>query len=1182
MPPTWQSQGSTAQPVQGQPHESQYDHQAEPVSPIQRHSIASDRIDDGQFTLSAGPSRTASLISRTSVTGPEIQSPPPLPEKRVTAPTNVSTTSASALGFGGPSDWEYYGAGPEEVDDTAMYGSKVETQPAESQPSHGIELPSDPSPTREDSRPVVPQKQLEAEPGRAPAAQTPQRSNEMSPQKAIVGRPTQQNPEAQHVDAAILAPAPSHPVQDPAATGHVLGARPPSRPNTDPPIMTSGRVPSSSRANGFTVGAGRPVPPGKSPTPPVTKNPEVILVTKHEAAVQKLQTILDNLQVTVSQQNSSLEEIGQQLNDQRQLAQKEATEAQRAREEAQNLQKNIEEMNAAHAAVKDELNNQRDRLQSKLAETETALTTAKEKHENERADLQTKLGQAETAAASAKEIHATECEALRAQITEKEESLASAKADIDRITGKLEKQNQRIQELEVQLEAEKNKPAPVVDIAPGLDPWFKGSLERFREGLYAETAAPTVQEKLKVFIDFVNGESRLRGIDLPFGPSGEPKGFAQQSSISPHDSSSPQSAKTGENKAQRPAVKPPLSDYVVVEPDQYSPGGRPVVLRTSMQEQGEIPRTASAATSPPLEQDTTASASVDKPGHASVSEGQTYKPYKRDTPSREAPDSQDSKTAVRRPTIDTNQPAYKPFTYKPNPSSVTSPTAPPFIRASASSPAVPTQATVQRRPQEETFLEDPSQQAKQRRHSTEAETKKDPAMLPEPLKPKTPAPPSQPPADPKSPNAKDKDKVTMTPLERLAAVLPQHPPAREGAAPPTQLSPRLEALNRALAELPSDYSWIQDLTHAFETKASANRARLGEERSRRLAEVEQRSNELFDAGEIGYEDIAVLEEKAQNEEREKEAREEKEEYERYSKEVFDVVFGRLQEEIGKVVQLENEATAVVEGVVAGRRALDVEGHAHVVDAIGALLAAQRALEQRHDKIADAVKERDKNYKRMQTKPLYAKGDIAEMKRLEKHFEANEKRTEVRFKLEKVERCKLVWTKVEKAVSRGTKENEECVDEILSAIEGIRAEKDATEKSEEMTNERKKLLIGAKEMLKALSRTSVQLMLHFERVEMDLNDCEYEVSVASAKLKGESPEVFQQLKKEKATEDEELKEESKKRLAHIEQDLRDAEALINKILGVREVSSAPMDEEIEKKARLDAALKEAKRRNHEVI
>ena len=178
-----------------------------------------------------------------------------------------------------------------------------------------------------------------------------------------------------------------------------------------------------------------------------------------------------------------------------------------------------------------------------------------------------------------------------------------------------------------------------------------------------------------------------------------------------------------------------------------------------MQEPTEIPPSVATATNVPLGEDTTASAPVDKSERTTAPSVQTYKPYRTDTFNPgEAPHSQDSEATTRRPTIDTNQPAYKPFTYQPNLSGITSPTAPPLNRASISAPAVPTQSAIQR-PQEETFLEDLSQQPKQRKPSAELDAPKDPVIVPPPLKPKTPAPSSHPPAEPKPPNTNTKDKA---------------------------------------------------------------------------------------------------------------------------------------------------------------------------------------------------------------------------------------------------------------------------------------------------------------------------------------------------------------------------------------------------------------------------------------
>ena len=48
------------------------------------------------------------------------------------------------------------------------------------------------------------------------------------------------------------------------------------------------------------------------------------------------------------------------------------------------------------------------------------------------------------------------------------------------------------------------------------------------------------------------------------------------------------------------------------------------------------------------------------------------------------------------------------------------------------------------------------------------------------------------------------------------------------------------------------------------------------------------------------------------------------------------------------------------------------------------------VEIRHDKVVNAVSERDKRYKKTEIQPLYAAGNITKMKAVEKHFENAEK------------------------------------------------------------------------------------------------------------------------------------------------------------------------------------------------
>lgn len=1082
-----------------------------------------------------------------------------MPEKRLAVPSSLGTASASALGFGGPGDWEYYGAGPEEIDDTAMYGSKLdEDDTVESHPSHGVELPSAPSPTADQDR--APNAGFNPQNESGASTEAPQRSSESSPRGSPAGIKIQPSPADQQSQVPARRSTPgrsqnqyeapvksSTPVQN---QGHST-----SKVNSEP------SQPSTLTPQSFVVDDGTITPNQDQSQERLPESDAVVSVEKHTAALQELQQKVNTLQATVDQQEQTLEDLKQEVNEARRAAEKDASDARKARNEIVSLQNQVVQQNAVHAVTKEELNNQRDHFQSKLAESETALSSFKEQHGNKLEELQKQLSEAKSAAEAAEKSFNSEREHAQSDIVESGKTLMATEAELDSLRKQLEEQKQKNDELGKQLAEEKNKSAAASDTAPGLDPWFKGSLERFRDALYSEATAPTVQDKLKSFINFVNAESRLRGVDLPFGPAGEPKGFSQLPTTPPRDS-----------KPERPKVKSPPSDYVVVEPDQYSPGGRPIVHRAS-----EIVQRPSSSDSQ-QHGDATTGATVDA-GRPSRELAAVYKPYRRDgSTSRERPVQPETQSVDKRPAIETNQPAYKPSIYHPVADSVTSPTAPwnsshppPFNRAAKSAPAVPTQGTV--RPQEETFLGDvPS--PRPRNYSTDSEIK-DPAMLPQPLKPKAPG--LQPPAELES-GAPAVSEGATEPLGRLETLLPRQ------SAGQHQPSPRLEGLHKEIAALPSDYSWIGQLTQKWDHSASVTRGRLEKERRERLAAVEQRSNDLFDSGEIGYEDIGVLEEKAKEEEAGREAKEEKEEYESYAKEVFGEVWARLEEEIRKVVGLEDSATEIVDAAVAGRQALarpDGDGNAEVGEAIAVLLQVHRALETCYEKRADAVRERDRKFKRTETKPLYSKGDIAGMKRLEKHFEVLEKRTDVKTKVEKVERVKVLWKKVERAMRRGMKQNEEFVDKVLAAVEAVRAD-ESVKRDDGLRKERDELLGRAKEVLGEIARSLKVLMQHFESVEMDLNDSEYEVSVASARLEGAGADVFENLKKEKAAEDGRLKEQSKKRLADIEQDRKDGERLINDVLGIKAVAPPTVNEDAEKKARLEAALREAKRRNGEVV
>jgi len=105
--------------------------------------------------------------------------------------------------------------------------------------------------------------------------------------------------------------------------------------------------------------------------------------------------------------------------------------------------------------------------------------------------------------------------------------------------------------------------------------------------------------------------------------------------------------------------------------------------------------------------------------------------------------------------------------------------------------------------------------------------------------------------------------------------------------------------------------------------------------------------------------------------------------------------------------------------------------------------------------------------------------------------------------------------------------------------------------------------------------------------MLLNSADYEVSVANARLANADADAFKRLREAKAKEDQKLVKDLEHRMSLIKGDTTRTQDEITKLLNL--VGSSPSEEEgktrepngspdLEKQARLQAALEEAKKRN----
>jgi hypothetical protein len=215
-----------------------------------------------------------------------------------------------------------------------------------------------------------------------------------------------------------------------------------------------------------------------------------------------------------------------------------------------------------------------------------------------------------------------------------------------------------------------------------------------------------------------------------------------------------------------------------------------------------------------------------------------------------------------------------------------------------------------------------------------------------------------------------------------------------------------------------------------------------------------------------------------------------------------------------------------------------------------------------------------------------------MKTVEKSFEMSEKENDVKAKVARGERCKRVWRLSEMAMNRGIAANEEFADDVVDAAEEAAASLSRTSNatSGDATARKEKFLVTsdlARTTLESVYANTIALMTAFEKVDLKLNDAEYDVSVASAKLKGDKPDFLLRLEREKGVEDKRLAEEGAQKYEAVQDALREDLGRLGRVVGnvgslggVTPGAETPGGDD-DAKRRMEKALEEARRRNGDV-
>jgi hypothetical protein len=1137
--------------------------------------------------------------NRTASPATSIKIPPP-----PGGPPGQDPTAFSALGFGGPSDWEHFG-GVDEIDDEELFGVKKEVETGKGK-EESVELPAHvpsppPSPPsqpqglnvgggRRDTYQPTPPPGLNSGPPPQPqglmmgdvivqpTTQSPQMSQGQFP---VSQRPISQFGVRQHNSReSSRHGTPSH------HHGHY---QPP--PNHPTPAQTHGQYQPPPSQQVFAVqnnshGNSRHGTPAQQQSQPPPPSGDTIIMDNCGWAPQIRQG--QQRQQTPSQQNvmqhpprqwdtqeqqqqpqpptpwgaqeqTPTQHSGWGRQDQHQdQSQNFATELRVKDEALERLKHDTEKekadlhivMNRIRADAQREqenLNTELERLKSVSAELER-LRADLENAKTHAASIETELNQ---------QIEVLKVAGVKEKITfeavnkEKDSTIERLKEDAEGKDDVIKERDATIADLKRQLEVEKLKPAPQPielpqptpgDLIPDIDPWYAGSLERYIGMLRGEAGAQHIEDKIGVFTGFLRAESGIRGLEYYSAPpSTQAPPFAPATEVPFGLSRGASNASVGKPdvNVQIPQRQPsPQDDF------QYSPGGRPLLQQKSMpstdnvqsqhpfafvSQPEQLPRISTAHEPQRQAPILTPTSSTDDKGPMHSPPEESAGQYKAFVPP--ALSQSESVNSLHRQSISFTPPAFVAPLHTAKPS----------------------------KGHDEIFFGAPHGQQQSpnanstSRPATSASVGTD-ISLPAPLS-FTPAPLSF------NPQAGAVPSPKKSPAHVLNEILPRQ-------IVPAAPHSRLEGLWKNSAALPSDFEYITSLTAEYDKTAILIRKRNDAARHKRQEESEEHNDQLFNDNEISYADIGDLEDEFKEKERELKAQEDREEYKTYVEQVFDKVYDRLQGEIKGLMDLYIEAENLLQISASGVKIIG--GNSDVPsthEALELLKDLHGKLELRHEKVAQAVAERDKRYKRTEIQPLYAKGEIQKMKAVERHFENAEKQAAARAKDERAHRIGELVRVVEEVVIAAVGSEQDEADHILNAAKTL-AKNDADGNEE--------LLTRAKDTLLAIKKSSIDLLTLFNALEISHNSSQLEAELAQVRAQPTvDPSQLQELETEMANSENQMKEEFKRRVGVLEHDRGEIEAL------VKEPLTGEQKEAKEKERRLKTALEEAKRRNGEM-
>ncbi|KAF2832084.1 hypothetical protein CC86DRAFT_365982 [Ophiobolus disseminans] len=1101
--------------------------QSQPVSPVNNRQSMSFG-----FSGQTGVGRTGSVSSialanlHAQREGNRTSSPKPPPPKLPTPPPPRDHQSKfSALGSGGPSDWEHFG--DSEVDDEDIYAKKP--MPAEIDsvelPGSQPELAAGPSPPSTHGWPS---------PASQPTPLTSSRSDTYQPTPPpviahLAGRPPSQPPQQGFIMGDAAPPPPSispKPVHGAFEMGDAAWTPPRQRtPKQGTPNQHQSQYQPPPAQQGFVMDDGNWA---AQPASAQSRQQTPSQLPQHQPPV-----------IT----GSSMGDITRGASQRTPTQETSAWKPQQTQQHAAELKAKEEAL--AHLRL--EAEKEKANLHAQIKKLEAEFDQAKAQALDEQTMLQEQIEAMKTAANEAKT-------GVDAATKEKNLTIERMKEDVEGKEHNIEERDATIAELRRQLEEEKAKePVKVTptpgDLIPDLNPWYAGSLERYIAMLRGEAHEAEVEDKIKIFRAFLKAESEVRGIPFYEAPLAAPasesvtpvfapgasnmskpvpapgasnmsKPFAPIGELPQRQHGSHQSNPSLGRRDLSVQVPATRADSPDEEGCDYSPGGRPLLKRkATMPSNDNFPTHQHFGSSTQSTTILTPTSSVDDDSNK--------------TPVQLLPEEQPVYKAYVPPAL---------FSADPTPSShgrsMSEVSIPAPLTSNISRPTMP---SIPSQHHDEIFF-GASNQSKPPSRPTSSDSATPKVPVPAPLafsssRPVSTAPPSK------------KD-----PAETLARLLPSE------IAPVTS-NHDIEKVRAKLAPLKEVTSNPDDLIKEWEKTAAVTRKKLDQARRTRQEENEEDNNEAFDNNEISYAALNELEDEFKQREAGLKTQEDIDEYKSYVEAVFDNVYDALQSDIKGLMDLYIEAENLLHTSVSGVKSLEPTNDAPSTQASLELVQdVHDLILNRQEAVVAAVAERDKRYKKTQIAPLYVSGNITKMKTVEKHFESAEKQALIRALRDKASKIGELVNAAEDVIFQTVGVESKEIDAIVAAMQSL---DDASTDPD--------LLARAQSTLTHLKSSSTALFKHFTALEIRHNAAVLDAEIAQAKAENADTSRIKELEEEKAKGENKFTEEFKRREEVIGQD---ADEIAELVTG----KASKGAEEVEREKRLKAALEEAKRRN----